>query len=341
MNVKFRYVPEYFVESIEDDPRYARIEALVDEGRCDVVLLDKTTNRRIFYSTSSSKVDALKTDGADAYATPIDLSSFTIGNSGPYFRIRLRDRIGQVIEWQFVPSQMVRHASPEVLSRADNSGISFFYAPRRAAAAVGTSLTIGDKEHIQEPRQSKDMLGTFYATDMTIGQILSGAERWSVESSPVNIAQTARWDLRGEGGKLRILAVKQLNDTEALIEQTEPDDPDAPEVVFNLVLSNGIYSLRSMSATTHRNTLWIFFGPELPLPEHRKDDKTTVTFTVAENEDASIASGRLEVRRVLDTEHLVWQFESPDLARNEVFEMGVNLISSDGEQAKCINEDCL
>jgi hypothetical protein len=112
-------------------------------------------------------------------------------------------------------------------------------------------------------------------------------------------------------------------------------------VVFNFALSNGIYSLRSISATTHRNTLWIFFGPELPLPEHRTDDKTTVTFTIAENEDASIASGRLEVRRVLDTEHLVWQFESPDLARSEVYETGVNLIPSDGEQAKCINEDCL
>ena len=34
MNIKFRYVPEYLVESIEDDPHYARIEALVDEGRC-------------------------------------------------------------------------------------------------------------------------------------------------------------------------------------------------------------------------------------------------------------------------------------------------------------------
>jgi len=30
MNVKFRYVPQYLVQSVEDDPRYARIEALVD-----------------------------------------------------------------------------------------------------------------------------------------------------------------------------------------------------------------------------------------------------------------------------------------------------------------------
>ena len=72
MNVKYRYVPQYFVQSVEDDPRYARIEALVDEGRCEVALQDKTMNRTIFYSTLSRKVDALRANGADAYVTPID-----------------------------------------------------------------------------------------------------------------------------------------------------------------------------------------------------------------------------------------------------------------------------
>src|SRR5713101_7949251 len=95
INVKFRSVPQYFVQSVEDDPHYARIEALVDEGRREVVLLDKTMNRTIFYSTLSRKVDALKANGADAYATPIDFEAFTLGDSTPLFRIRLHDRILQ------------------------------------------------------------------------------------------------------------------------------------------------------------------------------------------------------------------------------------------------------
>jgi len=95
MNVKFRFVPQYFIQSVEDDPHYARIEALVDEGRCEVVLLDKTMNRKTFYSTLSRKVDALKANGADAYATPIDFEAFTLGDSTPLFRIRLHDRILQ------------------------------------------------------------------------------------------------------------------------------------------------------------------------------------------------------------------------------------------------------
>lgn len=45
MNVEFRYLPQYFEQSISDDPRYARIEALLDKDGCDVILLDKTIER--------------------------------------------------------------------------------------------------------------------------------------------------------------------------------------------------------------------------------------------------------------------------------------------------------
>src|SRR5260370_10731131 len=126
MNVRFRYVPQYVVQPIEDAPRYARIEALVDEGRCEVVLLDKTMKRPIFYSTLSRKVDAVKANGADAYATPIDFEAFMLGDSTRLFRILLHDRIGQTIEWQFVPGQIVHQASPEVISRTSDTGIAIF-----------------------------------------------------------------------------------------------------------------------------------------------------------------------------------------------------------------------
>ena len=340
MNVQFRYLPQYLIESIENDLQYARIEALVDEGRCDVVLLDRTTGRRAFYSTSSRRVDALKANGEDAYVTLIDFESFVIGVSNQ-FRIRLHDHAGQLIEWQFVTGEMVPHVSPEVISRTDNSGIAFFYAPRRAAAAVGTSLTIGDRNYVPEPPQSDHTFGTFYATEITIGQILPGTELWRVASSPVTLGQTAQWDLRGQGGRQRILAVKRLDETGASMDQTELDDPDAPEVEVELAGTGDTYSLRSLSATAHGNTLWIFFGPALPLPGHQADEETTVAFTIAENEDANIASGRLAVRRTFDTEHLEWHFDNPDVATGEEFETGVNLIPYDSEQAKCINEDCL
>ena len=326
MEIKFRHVPQYFEQSLKDDPRCARIEALVDEGRCDIVLLDKTMNRVAFYSTLNRKVESLAAVGADAYTTPIDFASYSTDNAHPLFLIHFHDRFGQEVTWQFVPGEMVRHASPEVISRTENSGVTVLYAPNRAAGVVGTTLTIAGRKYVPEPSQSSDAPATFYAIDMTVGQILPGTDLWSVESSPADLIETAKWNLGSDRGRQRILSVKQLSETEAVIDQIDLNDPDGPQVDLNVVRVNETYELQSASFQSHGNTLWIFFGPALPLPAYQVDDTRIVTFTVAENEQATIVSGDLQVQRVADAEHLLWRFDTPNLARGASFETGVNLI---------------
>jgi hypothetical protein len=239
-----------------------------------------------------------------------------------------------------VVGEMVAHASPEVIFRTDSSDVTFLYAPSRAAGIAGTKLIIAGRKYMSESTQPNDALGAFYAADMTIGQILPGTDLWSVESSPADIYPTALWNLGGNGGRQRILAVEQLSGTETAVDQIDLNDPDAPQVVLNVSRVNDCYGLSLISLQAHGNTLWIFFGPVLPLPARQIDDKTIVTFTVAENEQASIASGELQVQRAVDAEHLVWRFNTPDLARGASFQTGVNLILDGGEQANCANEDC-
>jgi len=340
MNIAFRYGPQYFEQSLEDDPRYSRIGAMVDQGRCDIVLLDKTMNREAFYSTLNRKVDALAANGMDAYTTAIDFAAFSTAASHPVFQIHFRDQFGQEITWHFIVGEMVPHASPEVIFRTDSSGITFLYAPRRAAGIAGTSLTIGGRKHLPGSAQPNGALAAFYATDMTAGRILPGTDLWSVERSPADIYPMATWNLTAAGGQQRILAVKQRSDREAAVEQVDLNSPDALQVVLTVVRINGAYGLASLSFETHGNRLWIFFSPALPLPAHQVDDKTTVTFTINENEQANVASGELEVQRAVDAEHLFWRFETPSLARGVFFETGVNLIPSGGEQASCVNEGC-
>ena len=77
MNVEFRYVPQYLEESISEGPLYARIEALLDENGCDVILLEKSTNREAFYSISKRRVDAQAANGRNAYITPIGFTAFS------------------------------------------------------------------------------------------------------------------------------------------------------------------------------------------------------------------------------------------------------------------------
>jgi len=337
MDIKFRHVPQYFEQSFTDDPRYARIEALVDEERCDVILLDKTTNREALYSNLNRRVDALAADGVDAYTTPVDFTAFSTDDSHPLFLFHFHDQFGQEVTWRFVPGEMVPHASPELIFYT-HSGVTLLYAPRRAAAAAGTILTIAGREYRPETTRSNDALAAFYATDMTISAILPSMDIWNVESGPDDIEQAAKWTLSGRGGQRRILAVKQLSAAEAAIDQIDPINPDAPQVVLNVVRANGTYAVSSLSLETHGNRLWIFFGPALPLPA-RQIDKTIVTFTVAENEQANIASGELEVQRTDDAEHLSWRFDTPRSASGSTFETAVNLIPIPREQAKYVSED--
>ena len=338
MNVEFRYVPQYLEESISDDPLYARIEALLDENGCDVILLEKSTNREAFYSNSKRRVDAQAANGGDAYITPIGLTAFSGKDSSPAFVIHFQDRFGNEIFWKFVVGEIVRHASPKVISRTSNSSIIFLYAPRRAPSAEGTTLTIAGRQYVPKSEQSDDALATFYARDMTVGQILPGMDLWTVERTPADMVQTAKWNVGGDGGRLRILAVKELSTTEASIEQFDLNDPDAPQVILNVVRVNDTYELRSLSFESHFNTLWIFFGPLLPLPAHEVDDKRIVTFTVAENDQANIASGELEAQRAVDAEHVLWHFETPSLARGITLETGVNLIPNARTEANSTNE---
>jgi hypothetical protein len=337
MEITFRYVPQYFEQSLVDDPRYARITALVEDGRCDVILLDKTTNREVFYSNVNRKVEALTAKGADAYTTTIDFSAASTIDSYPLFLVHFHDQFGQEVNWQFVVGEIVPHASPEVIPRTGSSGITLLYAPHRAAGTAGTTLTIAGKTYQPDSTHSDDARPTFYATDMMVGQILPGTDVWKVQSGPADGGQQPKWNLSGDGGRQRTLEFKQLSDTEAAIEQIDPNDPGSSQVVLNLERVNNTYGLRSLSLQRHENTLWIFFGPALPLPAHNTDDKTTVTFAVAENEDANVASGELEVQRAGDAEHLVWRFDTPNLAKSTTFETGVNLISLSGEQATCAN----
>jgi hypothetical protein len=341
LDIKFRYVPQYFEQSFPNDPRYARIVALVDQGRCDVVLLDKTTNREAFYSSFDRKVRVLAGHGADAYTTPIHFTASSTIDSYPLFVIRFHDRFGQEVTWQFVVGELLPHASQEVISRADNSGIAFLYAPHRAVALPGTTLTIAARTYQPQSTHSNDEFPAFYATDMTVSQILPGTDLWRAENNPDNPVPTAKWNLSSDGGRQRNLALEQVSDTKAEVDQSDLDDPDAPQIVLNLERVNDTYGLRSLSFKAHGNTLWIFFGPPLPLPAHQINDKTTVAFSVAENEQATVASGGLEVQRAVDAEHLLWRFDTPILAKSITFETGVNLIFSASEQATCVNEDCL
>ena len=68
--------------------------------------------------------------------------------------------------------------------------------------------------------------------------------------------------------------------------------------------------------------------------------QTTVTFTIAENEQANVASGELEVERTSYAEHLSWRFDTPNGARGTTFITSANLIPGAHELVRCVDEGC-
>jgi hypothetical protein len=344
MNIRFRYVHQYFMQSIDDNPRYSRIEALIDHGRYEVILTDKSSNRNAFYANSEKRIDVLQANGADAYLFPVEVEEFTTVDRSPGHVIRLRDTFGQEIQWRFVEGGAVAHARPEIIFQANPSGLAWMYAPHRIAPAAGTEVTIGDRRYQAQASEPGGDYRAFYSTDMTIVQFIPGTQLWSVEVSPKSLIETERWDLKGEGGQKRLLVIKSISDRDASIEQIDLSDPDSAHVLLDLDRSNGSYLLRSVSMTTQANTLWVFFDPGLPFPAQTSDNNFNIAFSIAENEQANIANGSLAVRRTCGTEHVAWQFNAPAWARVEGLETGVNVISSQAAEssadAKCADEDC-
>ena len=102
MEITFRHANQYLIQVIEDDARYSKIEAVLDSDRSEIILTDKTMNRRAFYTSSSNRIDALQARGADAYPASIRIDNALTADSHSVYRIRLQDTYGQSIDWQFV-----------------------------------------------------------------------------------------------------------------------------------------------------------------------------------------------------------------------------------------------
>src|SRR5579864_651123 len=101
MTVRFRVVPQYFVQVIRDDPKYSRIEAFIDNDltrpRYDIILADKTTGDRSIYSNSEETVNTLQRVGKTVFQSPIQFTVLTQTGSISTYQIRLRDISGQQI----------------------------------------------------------------------------------------------------------------------------------------------------------------------------------------------------------------------------------------------------
>lgn len=239
---------------------------------------------------------------------------------------------------------MARHADPKVISEPNEHGILWIYAPRRAPSAAGTVLTIGGREYPATETASMPGDQGLYAQDVTIAQIVAGTQQWRLAKSPDNLKEGAEWDLQGQSGQSRHLVVNKLSYDILQVKQIDPSDPDAAPALLDLNLYAGEYSLRSVSLNAESNTFWVFFDPGLPLPTSKSEDPADFAFQIAEDDQSTVASGKLKVQRSPGVEKVVWNFETPGSLTDDAFETTVNLLPmkdvADAQQTSATRQGC-
>ena len=336
VTVRFRFVPQYFVQLIRDDPKYSRIEALIDNDptgpRYDIILADKTTGDRSIYSNSEETVNTLQRVGKTAFQSTIQFAVSTQTDSISTYQIGLRDISGQQIIWTFAVSPQSTKVQTGFMIRPNTSGLVLMGLDQRAAAMPGTTLVIGNAQYpVTSARESTYVQeettdsGTFYGTGLTVAEIMPGVELWRVDALPDALKATEKWILHTSGGVKRVLTIESVIDDKVVINQMDQDG--SFPVRMDVRRSHDDLLLSSLSVTRQSHTFRISFTPELPFPTPGLDDTAKVSFVVSEDSQTDIAHGNLLARRRFRAENLDWKFDAPDWARARSLETGASVLN--------------
>jgi len=336
MNVRFRVVPQYFVQLIYDNPKYSRIEALIDNDPnrplYEIILADKTTADRIIYANSQETVNTLKRGGKTAYQSNIQFAVSTQTDSVSTYQIGLRDISGQQIDWKFAVSPQTTNVRAKFMDRSNTSGFVLMGLDQRATAMPGTTLIIGNahypatstRESMGAREEAADS-GTFYGTGLTVAEIMPGADLWRVDALPDALKVDEKWILHASGGEKRVLTIESVVDDQVVVNQVDQDG--SFPVRMDLRRSHDDLLLSSLLVMRQSHSLRITFIPELPFPAPGLDDSTKVGFIFSEDSQIDIAHGNLLIRRRFGDENIDWKFDAPDWARARSLKTGASVLN--------------
>ena len=335
MSVRFRIMPLYFRESLAEDSPYSSIEALVDnqqsEPWIEIVLTEKSTGTSVHYCNLQRSVASMTERGEEAYFVPIEFHSEQNANAMHAFKFRFADRVGESVEWRVVLNVASPGAGPKagIIPQSDRYGF-ILASGMRSSAVSGSDLRIKKASDASGPAtEPKTLPNTeiLYVTDVILAEIEPGTEIWSVDSSPDQLQDQAQWVLRSSGGRKRLLTIEQASADEIMIKQEDTGFPDSPSAQLDVRRTDGNLALHSVTFESEGHKFRISFEPGLSLPAPLTTDASGANFSIDEDEHRNVASGRASVARGVEAEHVTWRLDTPDWAKAQTFETGVNILS--------------
>jgi hypothetical protein len=333
--VEYEYAPVYFSQDIDDNPHYSSIIAIVSKSTPPVykiILAEKETKRRVYYSNSEAKVKALAREGKEAHLATIDYKVIQTVGQRPTHGFGFRDKRGQPILWRFIPASTPSKLGAGLTPLSKVPGLRLEYRDLGTAAGAGTAIQIGDKvsEAAPWPEISSPPYFIAYHGSYTEGRHIGALplrnESWRVVRAPKELSEGAQWTLVNENGMERKMQIAARRGDDLTINEIGDETGDSTAYVLNVRVSPQGFALRSILLKSVGRVMHITFNPELSLaPEASSPISGEVTFQIDQGDNKKLVQGVVTTERQGNILRLRWQPKSPDWAKSRRLDSAIKL----------------
>ena len=326
--VEYEYAPVYLSQDIKGHPTYWRISATFDPGdksSLEIVLIEKGTNKRVYYCNSAINVAKRNINGDEAILTKIDFKPSKSDKDLPIYGFGFLDKNKQPVLWRVIPTgtPSIRGAG---INNVRDTALRIEYRDIGTTIGEGAAVKIGDKVFEAEPWTAISAPPYFYAFhgSFTLGRhmgaIRTGREKWQVISQPTKLKKGEQWILKNGRGYKRTLKIVSGKKDELVIDEKNSSNSNATLLRIVLHITPNGYNLRSVKTRSRKQEMLISFKPELPLLTTDSADfegKFMITQGAHKNVVVGKINRKQQANNVLS---LKWQPTSPSWVKSKSFE---------------------
>ncbi|MEW6732092.1 MAG: hypothetical protein AB1489_12260 [Acidobacteriota bacterium] len=333
--IDYEYLPQYFLQWLDDDPQYQQIEASISDNKASllsVILTEKGSGRRINYCNTEAKVKALTSIGVEARLAKIEYRTTNKFGQSPAHEFSFTDEHGQAILWHFTFAAPASERGAGLTPQTNGPGWILIYRDLGTAAGEGTMVQIGKRKlvadawpEISAPPYFVAYRGV-YAEGIGIATMLRGQQSWRVTESPKELNIGAQWTLVDDRGRTRQLRLTEKSGEELSIDEIGLAQPSDTKLSLKVHQTKQGFALSSIILISRNKTLRMKFTPVLDL---YAGAPTKVAFQIDQNGRNKVSTGDVSMVKRDNSIQLQWQPKEPNWAKSRALNTTMILTATD------------
>jgi len=319
--LEYEHAPHYFAQWIGSSPQYSMIEAINIQAEppvYQVVLTNKASGERVYYSNSEAKIKSLTRTGKKGVLTPIDFKVIENVAEQPTYAFAFSDEKGQAIRWRFIPHSPPSERGGGTTPGRRSSGFGFAFRKLSTVADENTAVQIGEKVFQAEPWPQISTPPYFvayrgvYGIGVQTGMLGVENENWRVTSAPTELKQGAQWVLTDGRNNERTFQITARTGDELTISEVKGQGPFVTPLSLTARITPQGLALRSIAIANGTNLMRISFKPDLNTSAAAAGQ---VSFQIEVDKNEKIMEGTISVEKSGSATNFRWQPNSPDWAK--------------------------